>query len=119
MGLGRAKGMGKRADRGGRGGKTHQSTGLACPVWVTSSGARYSGVPHRVKVFTPGASLLANPKSAIFRYPLESNSRFSGFRSLCCHHVMQQKDTKYMLPSCSSWGHMSKYLGALETASVW
>lgn len=29
---------------------THQSTALLCPLCVTSSGARYSGVPHSVYV---------------------------------------------------------------------
>ena len=63
---------------------THQSTPLPWPWLASSSGARYSGVPHRVKVRArgPGPSCLANPKSHSFTYPLGAISRFSGFRSL-------------------------------------
>lgn len=47
---------------------THQSTPLPWPWLASSSGARYSGVPHSVKVRArgPGPSCLANPKSHSF-----------------------------------------------------
>ena len=48
-------------------------------AWMIS-GARYSGVPHRVHVRS--VTLLANPKSIILRWPSLSSNRFSGFRSL-------------------------------------
>jgi hypothetical protein len=48
----------------------------------TSSGARYSGVPHNVNVFPPALNILANPKSISFGYPSLSIKQFSGFKSL-------------------------------------
>ena len=44
------------------------------------SGARYSGVPHRVHVRS--WIFLAKPKSVILRWPSRSSNRFSGFMSL-------------------------------------
>lgn len=66
----------------GVGYRTHQSTAPVWPLCVTSSGAKYSGVPHRVYVFCPTGSFFAKPKSAIFKYPSVVMSRFSGFKSL-------------------------------------
>ena len=43
-----------------------QSTERVWPACATSSGARYSGVPHSVWLLDPGASFFAKPKSAIF-----------------------------------------------------
>lgn len=67
--------------------RAHQSTPLPWPALLTSSGARYSGVPHSVKVRArgPGLSRLAKPKSHNFKYPLGAISRFSGFKSLRGH----------------------------------
>ena len=46
-----------------------------------NSGAKYSGVPHNVKVLFL-LIFFANPKSAIFICPSLSISKFSGFKSL-------------------------------------
>jgi len=61
----------------------HQSTDLPYPSFdpLMISGARYSGVPHSVKVLSL-SSFFANPKSAILIFPSLSMSKFSGFRSL-------------------------------------
>ena len=45
-------------------------------TWMIS-GARYSGVPHTVKVFSD-PTRLANPKSAILTCPAAEKSKFSG-----------------------------------------
>lgn len=54
----------------------HQSTGFPWPFCNKISGARYSGVPHRVYVLP--SIYLAKPKSVSFRYPCLSIRRFSG-----------------------------------------
>lgn len=59
--------LSRQTAEGSRARVHYQSTGREWPDWETSSGARYSGVPQRVKVFTPGDRRLANPKSAIFK----------------------------------------------------
>jgi hypothetical protein len=48
-----------------------------------SSGARYSGVPQRVYVRSPGATYLAKPKSTTLSIPLDMRQRFSGCNSEC------------------------------------
>ena len=61
----------------------HQSTDLVYDGSVNTSGARNSGVPQNVLVLSPKPMpSLHRPKSAIFRYPSESNSRLSNFKSL-------------------------------------
>lgn len=45
--------------------KVHQSTGLPCPLFSNISGARYSGVPHKVYVLP--SKYLAKPKSVSFK----------------------------------------------------
>mmetsp|Transcript_56026 Transcript_56026/g.110957 ORF Transcript_56026/g.110957 Transcript_56026/m.110957 type:complete len:222 (-) Transcript_56026:136-801(-) len=59
----------------------HQSTAWWWPVPKTSSGAKYSAVPHSVNDFSPGLITLANPKSMSFAYPLRPTITFSGFKS--------------------------------------
>ena len=45
------------------------------------SGAKYSGVPHRLCSSSPDAFSFDSPKSVILMCPSASSSRFSGFRS--------------------------------------
>ena len=63
--------------------KAHQSIDFPYPVfapWI-NSGAKYSGVPHKVCVWL-FFIILANPKSAILIWPSLSINKFSGFKSL-------------------------------------
>ena len=58
----------------------HQSTPLPCPLLRIVSGARYSGVPQSVQVWS--LIYLAKPKSHILTKPLASSSTFSHARTL-------------------------------------
>lgn len=61
----------------------HQSTARVYEGSVNTSGARNSGVPQNVLVRSPKPMpSLQRPKSAIFRYPSESSSKLSNFKSL-------------------------------------
>ena len=64
--------------------KDHQSIFLLCPLFIVTSGATYSGVPHIVKVFSFPAfpEVLLKPKSVSLMWPSESTRIFSGLRSL-------------------------------------
>mmetsp|Transcript_13635 Transcript_13635/g.52003 ORF Transcript_13635/g.52003 Transcript_13635/m.52003 type:complete len:325 (-) Transcript_13635:666-1640(-) len=60
----------------------HQSTSLSWASSQMTSGARYSGVPQKVSVFSPGlVSALARPKSVRLTWPWSSSRMFSGLRS--------------------------------------
>lgn len=50
--------------------KDHQSTALSCPLFNSTSGARYSGVPHKVFVNWPSELL-----SYILRSPWPTRNR--------------------------------------------
>ena len=58
--------------------KLHQSTELVYPVPRMISGAKYAGVPTKVKV---RAAIRQHPKSTNLVLPLKSSSTFSGFKS--------------------------------------
>ena len=63
--------------------RDHQSTDFPCPLPLTISGARYSGVPQKVYVFRfPTTPYFDKPKSVSFIWPSPSNKTFSGFKSL-------------------------------------
>ena len=49
--------------------------------FIIISGARYSGVPHRLFSSSPDTSALDRPKSVILICPSASSSKFSGFKS--------------------------------------
>ena len=61
------------------------STGVEYYFWPSKiSGARYQSVTTScVYVLTGNPKALANPKSASLMFPLESISKFYGFKSLC------------------------------------
>jgi hypothetical protein len=52
------------------------------PLFKIISGAKYSGVPQRVYVFSFPSTILEKPKSISFMYPFPFIKMFSGFKSL-------------------------------------
>ena len=62
--------------------KDHQSTSIPYSSWNSTSGARYSGVPHKVLVLQGKPSHnLDKPKSINLIWPSLSINTFSGFKS--------------------------------------
>ena len=61
--------------------RLHQSTSFEWPTPMTTSGARYSGVPQNVCACLPGSYRLDSPKSVSRRWPSRSSRMFSGLRS--------------------------------------